>query len=89
MTLVDISRNEVADPGLARQFEDEINEAAAAAEGDDTRVECSILDEGLHAEIEVEFPGWVERVPVAYPARPGDVRRAVERVLRDVGLVTP
>ena len=50
---------------------------------------CSILDEGLHFEIEIEVPGWTERVAVPTPARPGAVRRAVEKVLRDYGLTEP
>lgn len=88
MAHVEIARNELEDPALARQFEDEIAEAAAGAESpDDAPLGCAILDEGLHAEIELQVPGWTERVPVAYPTEPGDVRRALERVLRDVGLV--
>ena len=51
-------------------------------------VACSILDEGLHFEIEVEVPGWTERVAVPSPARPGAVRGAVVKVLRDLGLTT-
>lgn len=87
MPHVEFGRNELKDPALARQFEDEIAEAADDADDSDARVACTILDEGLHAEIEVEVPGWRERVPVAYPARPGDVKRAVENVLRQVGLL--
>ena len=52
------------------------------------RLACSILDEGLHFEIEVEVPGWTERVAVPSPARPGAVRGAVEKLLRDLGLTT-
>jgi hypothetical protein len=70
MAEVHIERNEVPDPGLARQFED-----------------CTILDEGLHAEIELELPGWTERVPIAYPPAPGAIRDAVAHALRDLGLV--
>ena len=62
----------MADPEIVR------NEIAEVA--------CSILDEGLHFEIEVEAPGWTERVAVASPARPGAVRGAVAKVLRDLGL---
>ena len=46
------------------------------------------LDEGLHFEIEVEVPGWTERVAVPSPARPGEVRGAVEKLLRELGLTT-
>jgi hypothetical protein len=46
----------------------------------------SILDEGMLFEIEVEVPGWTERVAVPSPARPGDVRGAVEKLLRELGL---
>ncbi len=46
------------------------------------------LDEDLHFEIEVKFPGWTERVAVLSPARPGAVRGAVEKVLRDLGMTT-
>jgi hypothetical protein len=47
-----------------------------------------VLKEGqvLRFEIEVEVPGWVERVTVARPAQQGAVRRAVQRVLREAGL---
>ena len=38
--------------------------------------------------IEVEAPGWTERVAVPSPVRPGEVRGAVEKVLRDLGLTT-
>jgi len=47
---------------------------------------CAILDEGLPFKIEVEVPGWGEGVAVPSPAMPGAVRRAVEKVLRDLGL---
>ena len=47
---------------------------------------CAILDERLHLEIDVEVPGWTERVAVLSPALPGAVRGAVEKVLRDLGL---
>jgi len=46
------------------------------------------LDEGMHLEIEVEVPGWTERVAVPSPARPGEVRGAVEKLLRDLGLTS-
>jgi len=87
MAHVEIVRNEVADSALARRVAREIAEAVAAAGASDERLVCSVLDEGLHLEIEVELPGWVERVPVPYPARPGDVERAMTRLLRDVGLI--
>jgi hypothetical protein len=87
MAQVEILRNEVPDAALARRFEREIAEAAAGAGGSDERLVCAVLDEGLHAEIEVELPGWMERVQVAYPAREGDVRRAMTRLLRDLGLM--
>ena len=37
-------------------------------------------------EIDVEVSGWTERVAVRSPARPGEVRGAVEKVLRDMGM---
>ena len=43
-------------------------------------------DEGLHLEIEVEVPGFVETVILPSPAAPGTVGRAVHRVLQDLGL---
>lgn len=84
----EIARNEISDPALARQFELEIGEAAsrAFAAADDQVIGYTILDEGLHFEIEVEVPGWVERIPVPCPPQPGQIQRAVERVLRDFGL---
>jgi hypothetical protein len=88
MAEVHIERNEVPDPGLARQFEDEVAAAALyLADAAATVVECTILDEGLHAEIELELPGWTERVPIAYPPAPGAIRDAVAHALRDLGLV--
>jgi len=36
--------------------------------------------------IEVEAPGWTEPVAVPSPVQPGEVRGAVEKVLRDLGL---
>jgi hypothetical protein len=84
MAHIEIRRNEIADAALAERFERELAEATAdVAEP----LACVILDEGLHAEIEVELPGWTEIIRIPYPARAGDVRRAVGRLLRDVGLV--
>lgn len=88
MAEVDIARNEIADPQMSRQIVDELSEVAASAT-DLARdvLECAILDEGLHYEIEVEGPGWTERVEIPSPARPGAVKDAVRKVLRDLGLV--
>lgn len=48
-----------------------------------------IAQQCLHFEIEVEVPvGWTERVAVPSPARPGEVRGAVEKLLRDLGLTS-
>jgi hypothetical protein len=87
MARVEILRNEVPDAVTASRFEREIAAAVALAEPFDEPFACVILDEGLHAEIEIQLPGWTERVLVSYPARPGDVRRAVRGLLRDLGLV--
>lgn len=87
MARVEILRNEVPDAVVARRFEREIAAAAALIGPSDAPLVCSILDEGLHAEIEIELPGWTERVLVPYPSRVGDVRRAVRRSLQDLGLV--
>jgi hypothetical protein len=83
---VTIQRNEVPDPDLAHRFAQELAEAAAPAESDEPLV-CVIIDEGFHAEIEIEMTGWTEHLHVPYPARSGDVRRAVRRLLRELGLV--
>jgi hypothetical protein len=89
MAHLDIARNEIADPQVSRQVVDELTEVAASARALATEVlGCSILDEGLHVEIEVEAPGWTERVAIPSPARPGAVKDAVRKVLRDLGLVT-
>ena len=59
------------------------------AEADIARTEIAdytILDEGLSLEIEVEVPGWTERIAIPTPGRPGAVKVAVEKVLRDLGL---
>jgi hypothetical protein len=87
MAQVTIRRNEVPDGTLAQRFAQEIEDAASVVDLPDDVLVCSILDEGLHAEIEVELPGWTERVRVPYPAARGDVRAALRHLLRDVGLV--
>ena len=88
MAQVDIARNEIADPQVARQVADEVTEVAASARAlAREAVGCRILDEGLHLEIEVEVPGWTERVAVPAPARPGAVKAAVAKIFRDLGLV--
>ena len=87
MAEVEIARNEIADPQMARQVADEVTEVAAAARlVAREALGCTILDEGLHLEIEVEVPGWTERVNVPAPARPGAVKAAVAKVFRDLGL---
>jgi hypothetical protein len=86
MADVEIVRNEIADPQVAQQFVAEIELAARASALATEVLACSILDEGLHFEIEVEVPGWTERVAIPSPARPGAVRGAVAKVLRDLGL---
>ena len=87
MADVEIVRNEIADPQMAQRVVAEITEVAAKASAPAHDVlACSILDEGLYFEIEVEIPGWTERVAVPSPAQPGAVRGAVEKVLRDLGL---
>jgi hypothetical protein len=87
MADVEIVRNEIADPQVSHRVVSEIIDAAAATT---TRardvVACTILDEGRHFEIEVEVPGWTERFSIPSPARPGAVRGAVAKVLRDLGL---
>jgi hypothetical protein len=83
---IEIRRNEIPDGDLARRVEAEIVDAAASADAADAPLGCEILDEGLHAEIEIELPGWTERVTLTYPVRPGDVRSAVHALLRDLGL---
>ena len=87
MANVEIVRNEIADPQVSHQVVTEITEVAARASMLARDVlACSILDEGLHFEIEVEVPGWTERVAVPSPAQPGAVRGAVAKVLRNLGL---
>ena len=86
MARVAFLRNEIPDAVLARRFEREIVSAVERVDSPEATVPCVILDEGLHAEIEIELPGWTERVLVPYPARVGDVRRALRQILRDLGL---
>lgn len=89
MADVEFSRNEIADPQLAQQVAAEITDVEAQATAfAHEDLACSILDEGLHLEVAVEVPGWTETVAVASPARPGAVRGAVEKLLRDLGLTT-
>lgn len=73
----EFARNEIADPQVAQQVVAEITVAAATA---------SALARDF--EIEVEVLGWTEPVAVPSPARPGAVRGAVEKVLRDLGPAT-
>src|SRR5437773_2344722 len=88
MARVAILRNEVPDAAMGGRFEREIADALAhASPSSDTTFTCAILDEGLHAEIEIELPGWTERLVIPYPAAAGDVRRALRRLLQEVGLV--
>jgi hypothetical protein len=87
MAQVTIVRNEVPDAALADRFAREVAEAASPAGPLDEPLVCAILDEGLYAEIELERPEWTERVRVVYPARPGDARRAMTHLLRDLGLL--
>jgi len=42
--------------------------------------------QGVRLEIEVEVPGWTERIAVPGPARPGAVQAAVAKVFRSLGL---
>ena len=86
MARVAILRNEVPDAAMASRVEREIADALAHAGPSDTPFACAILDEGLHAEIEIELPGWTERLVIPYPAGAGEVRRAVRRLLQDLGL---
>jgi len=72
----ELARKEIADPQVAKQVA-EITEAAATA---------SALARDF--EIQVEVLGWTEPVAVPSPARPGAVRCAVEKVLRDLGPTT-
>ncbi|HET6899417.1 MAG TPA: hypothetical protein VFK70_13755 [Vicinamibacteria bacterium] len=97
MARVEFLRNEIHDSALARRFEREIVSAVERVDAPEATFACAILDEGLHAEIEIalrpppgwlaDLPGWTERVLVPYPARAGDVRRALGQLLRDTGLV--
>jgi hypothetical protein len=87
MAQVQILRNELPDAAVAHRFEQEILEAVAMAGAGEEPLACAILDEGLHAEIEIELPGWTERVSIPYPARAGDVRRALKRLLMELGLM--
>ena len=42
--------------------------------------------QGVHLQIEVEVPGWTERIAVPAPARPGAVQAAVAKIFRSLGL---
>jgi hypothetical protein len=52
----------------------------------DVEIERNEADGGLNLQIEVEVPGFVEKVTIPSPAAPGSVGRAVFRVLQDLGL---
>jgi hypothetical protein len=85
MAYLEVARNDIADPRVSQDHREEILEVAAMA-CSVARHACAILDEGRHLEIEIEVPGWSDSVAVASPERPGAVRGAVERLLRDCGL---
>lgn len=87
MADVEFVRNQIADAQMARQVGDEFVEVVPAATTV-ARHACAILEEGSRFDIEIEVPGWTERVAVRSPARPGEVRSAVEKMLRDLGLTT-
>jgi hypothetical protein len=78
------SRNDVA-LAMARHGGEEVTEISRTASTVAAHV-CSILDEGQSLEIDVEVPGWIDRMTVVSPTQPGAVRGAVEKVLRDLGL---
>jgi hypothetical protein len=87
MAEVEIARNEIADPETAHRFVTELTAVADSAHSLAQGIlRSSILDEGLHFEIEIEVPGYTERVAIPAPARPGAVRSAVLKVLRGYGL---
>ena len=85
MANVEFARNEIGGRQMARHVGEEVTEVARTTPTVAAHV-CSILDEGTRLEIEVETPGWTERVAVRSPGRPGAVRGAVEKMLRDLGL---
>jgi len=85
MANIEFARNEIGRSHMARHVGEEVTEVALTASTVAAHV-CSILDEGLCLEIEVEAPGWTESVAVRSPERPGAVRGAVEKVLDDLGL---
>lgn len=86
MANVGVARNEIADPQIAQRVVTEVTDAAARAAVDAHEVvACTIPDEGRRLEIAVEVPGWRETVAIPSPARPGAVRGAVEKLLRDLG----
>lgn len=87
MANVGFARDEMSGPQMSRHLGEEVTEVARTASTVAAHV-CSILDEGVPFEIDVEVPGWTERVSVRSPARPGAVRGTVEKVLRDLGLPT-
>ena len=85
MANVEFARNEIAGRQMARHVGEEVAEVATTTATVAAPV-CSILDEGTSLEIEVEVAGWTDRMTVASPTRPGAVRGAVEKVLRDLGM---
>jgi hypothetical protein len=86
MANVEFARNEIADPQIAPRVVTKVTDAAARATAHAHEVlACTTLDEGLRLEIAVEVPGWRETVAIPSPARPGAVRGAVEKLLRDLG----
>lgn len=85
MANMEFARNEISRSQMARHVGEEVTEVATTASTVAAHV-CSILDEGLSLEIEVEVPGWTESVVVRSPERPGAVRGAVEKLLHDLQL---
>jgi len=87
MADVGYGRNGAADRQIGRQVGEEFIEVVATA-STVARHACAILEEGSRFDIEIEVPGWTERVAVHSPSRPGAVRGAVEKMLRDLDVTT-
>jgi hypothetical protein len=92
MADAEVVRSENAEPQAAQQFVAEMSAVAsrASALAHDVLATTPLPpgDAARHLPIEIEVSGLDARVTVAGPARPGAVRGAVEKALRDLGLAT-
>lgn len=85
--MADVERGRQAEAGEHRMAVAEMHDVAARAAALAHDVIGTVgIAQSPRLEIAVEAPGLTKTVSVESPARPGAVRAAVEKTLRDLGL---